>query len=427
MSGEGPDRMVEVTHDALFTAWPQLKVWLDDEQDFLHARRQIEEAERMWQAAPSAEKPRALLSGLLLARARDWQRNTPERLAPVADFVTASIRRRGTVRRRQVLAGLGAAAAVGVAGTVGARKLNEVAAYQRAREEERNRTDLTGDLIVYSTSPGGSALDGTGRNGAFTGALLSRLSDPSYSVTRALMASVQETLDVSEGRQRPELVSNLNGDIYLADAPQDRTTVVLPIGVGDYAEISDLKNSVNDARDVAALFSGFGYAAEPLINCTRATFADGLGHAMEPLKPRDISWRSSPNPLLHRVSLQFLPGTGGPSDMPPPASAPDTPSDTPPPASAPDTPPAENSAPTLDEPEPAAEPRNSVFVVYFSGQGFSVDGETYLAMADTPNISDPEAVKDSAIRVSALLHTLQKVAAVRILILDTARDNPFAR
>ncbi len=411
VSGEGEARTVEVTHDALFTAWPQLKAWLDDEQDFLHARRQIEEARRMWNAAPPAEKPKALLSGLLLARARDWQRHTPERLAPIADFVAASIRRHSTVRRRQVLAGLGAAAAIGVAGTVGARSLGELTAYRQAREKERSRTDLTGDFIVYSTSPGTTALDGRGRNGAFTGALLPRLADPSSTVTQALMASVQDTQTASEGIQRPELVSSLNGDIYLSDPPADRKTVVLPVGINNYEHISKLNNSINDATDIAALFRKFGYGAEPLIDCTRAAFLDRLRRAVAGLVPRKTSWRQPPNPLLHRVGLSIVPqsspsNSGNPLDglhlvAPPP--------------------------PMVDLPATALPPSNSVFILYFSGQGFTAGGDTYLAMADTPIDGTESEVEAACIAVSDLLNTLQRVAAVRIVVLDTNRNTPFTR
>ena len=411
VSGDGDERTVEVTHDALFTAWPQLKAWLDEEQDFLHARRQIEEARQMWDAAPAAEKPRALLSGLLLARARDWQKHTPERLAPVADFVAASIRRHGTVRRRQVLAGLGAAAAIGVAGTVGARSLGELAAYRQAREKERSRTDLTGDFIVYSTSPGTTALDGRGRNGAFTGALLPRLADPSSTVTQALMASVQDTLTASEGIQRPELVSSLNGDIYLSDPPADRKTVVLPVGINNYEHISKLNNSINDATDIAALFRKFGYGGEPLINCTRAAFLDRLRRAVVPLLPQKTSWQPAPNRLLHRVGLSIVPqssqsNSGNPLEGLHPVAPP---------------------PPMIDIPAVALPPSNSVFVFYFSGQGFTAGSDTYLAMTDTPIDGTESEVESACIAVSDLLNTLRRVAAVRIVVLDTNRNTPFTR
>ena len=406
MSGEGDERMVEVTHDALFTAWPQLKAWLDEEQDFLHARRQIEEAARMWRAAPPADKPKALLGGLLLARARDWQQNTPERLTPVADFVTASIRRRNTVRRRQVIAGLAAAAGIGIAGTVGARTLSELAAYQNAREEERKRTDLTGDLIVYSTSPGTNALDGSGDNGAYTGALLPRLADTSVPVTRALMASVQDTLDASSGAQRPELVSNLNGDIYLSDPPADRKTVVLPVGINQYDDLPPLQNSIHDAEDMAALFGTLGYAAPPLLDCTRSEFLTALQRAVDQLAPQKTSSRVPRNPLLHYVGLKIAP-SGAPVNP-----------------TLPELHPVAPPPPMVEVPRSLTAPRNSVFVLYFSGNGFTSGNDTYLVMRDTDGSNREQAIKTS-VRVSDVMATLRRIAAVRIVILDTSRNDPF--
>ncbi len=396
VSDEGNQRTVEVTHDALFTAWPQLKAWLDDEQDFLHARRQIEEARRMWDAAPPAEKPKALLSGLLLARARDWQRHTPERLAPVADFVTASIRRHSTVRRRQVLAGLGAAAAVGVAGTLGARTLRELAAYQQARAKDRNRTDLTGDLIVYSTSPGGAAYEfADQRNGTFTGALLPALADPRLSVAGALAASVQATLDGTDGRQRPELVTNVNGDLYLSDAPADRRTAVVSVGVNTYPGMT-LGKSVFDASDIAALFRKFGYAPDLLTDCPLADFVAAVKRAGQSLAPQTGSWQAPHGAYLQPAGLRIEPGPGdaSPSPVAPPTIAP-----------------------------PARPADNTVFFLFFSGLGFAQDGDTYISLADTPsdaNVTREEALSGS-ISIREILEYTRPLAAVRILVVDTNR------
>jgi hypothetical protein len=113
---EGDARLVEVAHEALFRAWPLLSAWLEEEQDFLIGRRQIEDAERTWAAAPAAQKEKALLAGLLLEKAREWMLAFPHRLSGVRDYVLASIRKddaeRAKARRRlRMLMGATAAAA----------------------------------------------------------------------------------------------------------------------------------------------------------------------------------------------------------------------------------------------------------------------------------------------------------------------------
>ncbi|TAJ84534.1 TIR domain-containing protein [Reyranella sp.] len=89
---EGDSNAVEVAHEALFKAWPQLASWLDEEQDFLIGRRQIEDAERRWAGTPDSLKDKALLSGLLLDKAREWSLAYPDRLKSVHAFVAASLR-----------------------------------------------------------------------------------------------------------------------------------------------------------------------------------------------------------------------------------------------------------------------------------------------------------------------------------------------
>ncbi len=114
---EGEANAIEVAHESLFKAWPKLTAWLDQEQDFLTGRRQIEESERLWATTPPAQKDKALLSGLLLEKAREWSMTHPERLKNVRDFVLASIRAAdlelAKARRRQlILTSVAAAAAL---------------------------------------------------------------------------------------------------------------------------------------------------------------------------------------------------------------------------------------------------------------------------------------------------------------------------
>ena len=67
---DGGEAVVEVTHEALFKAWPTLDQWLTEEHTFLSDIERIKSAHDIWTQAPDAQKARALLGGLLLSRAR---------------------------------------------------------------------------------------------------------------------------------------------------------------------------------------------------------------------------------------------------------------------------------------------------------------------------------------------------------------------
>ena len=66
------DTLVEVSHEALFKAWPLLESWLNSERDFLAGKSQLIQSLAAWQAAPVGLKQEALLQGLALRRALDW-------------------------------------------------------------------------------------------------------------------------------------------------------------------------------------------------------------------------------------------------------------------------------------------------------------------------------------------------------------------
>src|SRR5205085_8247816 len=94
-ASEAVETLVEVTHEALFKAWPRLSQSLTEEQAFLLDLERIRSAHEIWAQAAAGEKPRALLSGLLLSRARDWVSKHPGRfvgsdLKSLSSFIAES-------------------------------------------------------------------------------------------------------------------------------------------------------------------------------------------------------------------------------------------------------------------------------------------------------------------------------------------------
>ena len=81
-SGEVLDRFVaerlitvdadtaQITHEALLTAWPLLRTWIDANREGLRVRRRLSDGARTWDEA--GRDPAALLRGGQLALARDW-------------------------------------------------------------------------------------------------------------------------------------------------------------------------------------------------------------------------------------------------------------------------------------------------------------------------------------------------------------------
>lgn len=105
------DGTVDLAHEALITAWPRLRAWLDAERDRLRVHRSLSEAARTWEAL--GRESAALYAGSRLSAARDAfpQDAVPPRGAVLQDgrgdeltplerrFLTASLRRRRRAAR----------------------------------------------------------------------------------------------------------------------------------------------------------------------------------------------------------------------------------------------------------------------------------------------------------------------------------------
>jgi WD40 repeat protein len=89
-----------LTHDALLTAWPRLRGWIEDNAEELRIGRRISAGAQAW--AETGREEAALWRGSQLAVAREWAEDLGKRAAllPLAgEFVTASVAA-GTVRER---------------------------------------------------------------------------------------------------------------------------------------------------------------------------------------------------------------------------------------------------------------------------------------------------------------------------------------
>ncbi|MET9629527.1 AAA family ATPase [Lentzea sp. NPDC006480] len=101
------EHTVEVTHEALFLAWPRLRAWLDEDHEGLRTHRRLTDAARTWQEL--GRDTDSLYRTGRLAETTEWiARATPELTATESEFIGASKarERRRSRRVRWIAAGL---------------------------------------------------------------------------------------------------------------------------------------------------------------------------------------------------------------------------------------------------------------------------------------------------------------------------------
>ena len=82
------DELVEVSHEALFTAWPRLRAWLDEDEAGRQLVRHLTAAAADWLA--SGREPTELYRGTRLQAGLDWAGQHGDDLTGIErDFLTA--------------------------------------------------------------------------------------------------------------------------------------------------------------------------------------------------------------------------------------------------------------------------------------------------------------------------------------------------
>ncbi|MCH0572777.1 hypothetical protein I3F60_26645 [Streptomyces sp. MUM 136J] len=107
---------VEITHEALLTAWPRLRDWIDEDRGGNLLRQRLEEDGRSWE--DSERDPSLLYRGSRLEQAHTWARSAGDTFLTrsAVEFLAASVR----LRRRTVWIGRAAVAALVALATVAA-------------------------------------------------------------------------------------------------------------------------------------------------------------------------------------------------------------------------------------------------------------------------------------------------------------------
>ncbi|WP_196777596.1 helix-turn-helix domain-containing protein [Lentzea aerocolonigenes] len=124
------EHTVEVTHEALFRAWPRLRSWLDEDHEGLRTHRRLTDAARTWHELGRDDD--SLYRTGRLAETTEWiTRATPELTATEREFIGASKARERRRSRRQRLV------AAGLTALLVATTATAVVAVQQRREVDR--------------------------------------------------------------------------------------------------------------------------------------------------------------------------------------------------------------------------------------------------------------------------------------------------
>ena len=147
--------------------------------------------------------------------------------------------------------------------------------YAELRIVSRQPTEI---FLFYSSSPGQSALDGTGRNSPFAESFLKNIgSKEPLLMVAADIAS--DTFTLTSQRQRPVFESYIyNNKNYSISESSSTKRYALVIGINDYYN-ADVKiaNPANDAQDITSALRKFGYEVDLRINVASSDMRSAVG------------------------------------------------------------------------------------------------------------------------------------------------------
>lgn len=144
------DNGIEITHEALLAAWPQLRDWLGRDRQWLQRHRELGRAAAQWRDA--GRDPDQLYRGAALQAVRDFTERTERRSelnGLEREFLDSSVEQaRASARRERILARrrnqLGALLAVVATSTVGAL----LYAHSLQATDNRERTQALSRLVA---------------------------------------------------------------------------------------------------------------------------------------------------------------------------------------------------------------------------------------------------------------------------------------
>jgi hypothetical protein len=244
-----------------------------------------------------------------------------------------------------------------------------------ARDSEINRTDITGALSVFGTTYGSAALE-EGNRGLFTSLIEGHMFQPYTSLSDAVAKTQNEMVN---RRQRAEVSSSLNGDIFLNPRNVTRRFFALSVGWDAYPHLSPLTGAVADARSIHQKLAILGYDA---------TFLED--HSID-------EFEKAIDDLINRATAVC-------AERKTTVPSPDD---------------GTRGLRRLNELRPC---QNVVLFIYFAGHGFAKDGVDYIAAPEAQLPLTAGSIDDvAAVNVNELKARLAAAAAIQVIIADISR------
>ncbi|MFI7499383.1 AAA family ATPase [Streptomyces sp. NPDC049687] len=144
---------VEITHEALLTAWPRLREWIDEDRSDHLLRQRLEEDGRAWEG--SHRDSSLLYRGSRLEQAHTWAKSAGDTFLTrsAVDFLAASVR----LRRRTVLISRAAVSALVVLAIVAVGAA--VVAWQQRNDAVFEQVVAEADRVQYADPSLSAQLD----------------------------------------------------------------------------------------------------------------------------------------------------------------------------------------------------------------------------------------------------------------------------
>ena len=173
-------------------------------------------------------------------------------------------------------------------------------------------------MIVYATEPGKVALDGTGRNSPFTGALLRHIDTEGASIGDVMIAVRNDVLSETGGKQRPFESASLTGQFFFKPKPERPRTRPRPAPTRSPFSASRLPSF----RQTRARSSSRSRSNSRLSrrSSPRKPRQQSRQHRSQPPQTpaRPAAWSASSRPRVRRASQGRRPGPTETSASTPP-------------------------------------------------------------------------------------------------------------
>jgi hypothetical protein len=349
------------------------------------------------EAPPLTESHRAFIAASLDAEARrkDDQRRQNEAMARANQDLADALRHREEalvqVRRRTLaVGGTAVLLSAGIVGMAWRAQQAEQRSVERRVARESLRRDISGQVVAYAASMGQAAMDSMGPGGGspYSSALLAELDAPNVSLWTALSQASVKVMEATKRRQRPFISSDMNGDLFLMRPSPTRKVAALLIASGRFGrpEWPQLEGVYRDVKawNGFLVAHGFKDRITLLEDPPRAPVLDAISSVRMAAAHTSTDSTGAFLPVGLRLS---------------------------------------ESAPAPHGDFATGAPPDTLLVVFYSGMGFRVGADLFLAVADTgagtDRTSEPARVANSVVPVSAIEAAMRESAAASVLILDT--------